>query len=372
MNTIRQPRIVEYLYSQATQAGVPLSGTFELSPLCNFSCKMCYVRLDKAEMARRGRRPMGLEDWLRIAEQMREMGTVFLLLTGGEPFLWPDFWPLYERLIAMGFAVSINSNGSVLDAAAIARLMKNPPQRLNITLYGGSDEAYARLCGVNNMYSRVTEAIVQLKKAGIPVKVNCSVTPENSTDLEKITSFVEENGLVLTANTYMFPPLRRDAESIGKNQRFTPWEAAQADLRLYRLQHGPEAYRRYLQAILSGSAPPPAVDEGCLDPADGRVRCRAGRAAWWITWDGYMTPCGMLPEPRADIQNSSFAACWDRIRDRVAGLALSGTCSSCENQKLCHACAAMAYGETGSFSGIPRYLCEKAQALRELARKENP
>ena len=40
-----EPRVTEYLYRKASAAGVPLSGTFELTPVCNMDCKMCYVRL---------------------------------------------------------------------------------------------------------------------------------------------------------------------------------------------------------------------------------------------------------------------------------------------------------------------------------------
>ena len=42
----------DYLYSKASQRRVPLMGTFELSPVCNFSCRMCYVRKTMAQITR--------------------------------------------------------------------------------------------------------------------------------------------------------------------------------------------------------------------------------------------------------------------------------------------------------------------------------
>ena len=44
-------QLTEYLYNKASRAGVPIGGTFELSPVCNFSCRMCYVRKTAAEVA---------------------------------------------------------------------------------------------------------------------------------------------------------------------------------------------------------------------------------------------------------------------------------------------------------------------------------
>ena len=38
-----------YLHSKGTRLGLPISGTFELTPRCNFNCKMCYVHLSEEE-----------------------------------------------------------------------------------------------------------------------------------------------------------------------------------------------------------------------------------------------------------------------------------------------------------------------------------
>ena len=105
-----EPRLTQYLFDRASRTLTPLSGTFELSPVCNLACKMCYVRKTPAEVAASPRPPVGLIQWLSIAEQARDAGMLYLLLTGGEPFLWQDFWPLYERLSTMGFRAK-KSNG---------------------------------------------------------------------------------------------------------------------------------------------------------------------------------------------------------------------------------------------------------------------
>ena len=33
------------VWEEAFAKGIPISGTFELTPRCNISCKMCYVHL---------------------------------------------------------------------------------------------------------------------------------------------------------------------------------------------------------------------------------------------------------------------------------------------------------------------------------------
>lgn len=365
-----EPRITEYLFSKASRERIPLSGTFELSPVCNFNCRMCYVRKSIQEVRESVRPILTLEQWLEIARQAREEGMLYLLLTGGEPLLWPDFWSLYEELSQMGFLISINTNGSLIDEEAMKRFQKNPPIRINITLYGASDETYESLCQIKGVFSRIDRAITGLCEVGINVKLNGSLTPYNINDLEACMQYAKDHNLIYETVTYMFPPLRRDSQMIGRNDRFTPKEAAYYNAKSFRLQLGEELFQKRMEAIVNGTIPPPGLDESCVDPMNGKIRCRAGKAAFWITWDGWMTPCGMMPEPKVEMMNRSFREAWEELVKVTGNLKLSGICAECPNQKLCHSCAAMAMAETGSTSGVPVYLCEMVEEMKKQALSE--
>ena len=79
-------KISDRLWNKAGTMRIPLTGAFELLPVCNLHCKMCYVRKSMAEVNALG----GLKDtawWLDCARQARDAGMLYPLLTGGEPFL---------------------------------------------------------------------------------------------------------------------------------------------------------------------------------------------------------------------------------------------------------------------------------------------
>lgn len=372
MNTSKSdsgPRLSNYLASKAIHMKVPLSGTFELSPVCNFSCKMCYVRKTQKEVNESPRSIMKLDDWRRIAIEAKDAGMLYILLTGGEPLLWPDFWILYEELIDMGFLVSINTNGSLIDEDAIERFRRRPPQKINITLYGACDETYKRLCNADGVFGKVDSVIKSLLENQIAVKINCSLTPENAKDLDWIVDYAKARGTKLTVATYMFPPIRRNPKKIGENERFTPEESARYLLRYLEQDRGEEAYRQYLKSIVNGSIDPPGLDEGCIDPLDGKIRCRAGRSSFWITWDGWMTPCGLMTEPKIDLKEIPFRKAWKSVTEMCEELRMSGVCSTCPNINVCHPCAAISYAETGKTSGIPIYMCRATQEMRKIARE---
>ncbi len=68
----------------AASKHVPLGGTFELTPRCSLKCKMCYVRLDPAQMDAIGRE-LTAREWISLASDAIKAETVNLLITGGEP-----------------------------------------------------------------------------------------------------------------------------------------------------------------------------------------------------------------------------------------------------------------------------------------------
>lgn len=362
--------ISKYLDAKARAAGLPITGTFELTPQCNLECKMCYVRKTPQQIAAHPRPLMTMEHWLEIAKQAKEAGMLNLLLTGGEPFLWPDFWPLYDELIKMGFIISINSNGTMIDEKIVERLKQNPPTRINITMYGANDETYLALCNRDKMFDRVNRAVTLLKEADIQVKLNCSLTPQNAHDLQAIVDYSKQKDVDVRVATYMFPPVRRDEDMIGQNERFSAEETSFYRLEVLRMQSSEESYLAFLKTCAEGIVPPPVLDESCVDLLDGKVLCGAGHSSFWITWDGYMTPCGMMTHPKADVANQNFNDAWNKTHQAILDMKLSGTCQSCKNQEVCHACAAMAYAETGTFEGIPKFLCEQTTTMQAIARRE--
>ena len=92
----------------------PLNGTFELTARCNLHCKMCFVRVDEKAIHDSGKRERTAEEWIHMAEQAAEAGTLKLLLTGGEVTLRPDFPEIYEAIAKMGFVLTVFTNATLI------------------------------------------------------------------------------------------------------------------------------------------------------------------------------------------------------------------------------------------------------------------
>lgn len=356
-DTVVVPKITEYLYRKASAAGVPLSGTFELTPLCNMDCKMCYVRMSRQQQEAIG--PLRTaQQWLDLGRRTKDAGMLYLLITGGEPFSHPQFRQIMEGLHRMGLLITINTNGTLIDEETVEWLKNCAPTRINVSLYGVSDETYGRLCGNPKGFTQTIHGIRLLQKAGISVKINCSLTPDNAPHMKDIIALSEEMGLPVQVAGYMFPPIRKDASSVGENFRLTPEEAAWYTAYSQLLLLGKE---KFLQrgCNMEDLTPP---EENCAEAGDV-MRCRAGRCSFWITWQGEMTPCGMFStENTANVFEEDFEAAWEEMKKQVAAIRLPAACTACPGRSFCHACGAMVQAESGCFDKVPQYRCRMTQA----------
>ncbi|MBQ7229777.1 MAG: radical SAM protein [Oscillospiraceae bacterium] len=353
-----EPYLARYLHSKGAKLGLPIGGNFELTARCNFDCPMCYVHLKQEDIEAQGRE-LTAQQWIDIARQARDAGMVFALLTGGEPFVRKDFFEIYHAMKELGLLISINSNGSMLSGPILEKLLEDPPFRINISLYGGSNETYCGMCG-QPAFDRVVENIAALKKAGIDVRLNVSITPYNRHDLEAICKKAEELGVHVKLASYMYPSIRVNGGKYGYGDRLDPEAAAAANVQWDLLRFTPEEFARracavHEYALVEGSECAADLDEG--------VGCRAGSTAFWMTWDGRMLPCGMMPYPTAYPLETGFRAAWEQIREETRKLRMPAKCGSCPKRGACAVCAAVCVTETGKFDGVPEYMCAMTDAV---------
>ena len=92
----------------------PINGTFELAGRCNLKCNMCLMRVDKKCMDKLKLKELRTEQWIYMAQEVKEAGTIGLLLTGGEVMLRPDFCEIYEEIAQLGFLLTVYTNATMV------------------------------------------------------------------------------------------------------------------------------------------------------------------------------------------------------------------------------------------------------------------
>lgn len=349
-----EKRLVDF----ASVNSIPLTASFELTPFCNYNCKMCYIRINPNEI-KDSSAIQSKSFWLNTANQLKAIGCLFILLTGGEPFMHPDFLEIYEELIKKGFFITINTNGSLLNEELISLFKKYPPRRINITLYGANTETYKSLCKNERGFEQTLKAIQTLKDNGISIKINGTIVKDNINDIDSILRLSDQLQVPLEVTSYLFPSTRsckKDEEILGT--RVMPSEAARIEwnVKIHEKKTTKEAFYNFARQT---------TENNCLIEEEIRMSCRAGKSSCWINWKGEMTPCVFMEDPSKDLKNYSAKECWEHIVKTSATLPPFTDCKGCKIKRLCSICYAAAYHEKKA-TGNLNYLCEMAKEKNKL------
>lgn len=357
-----EPYIISYLHAKSAAKGNPVSVTMELTSRCNFNCKMCYIHT--ADCNKSKSEELTAAQWIEIGKQAKDAGAVFVLLTGGEPLIRSDFREIYTSLKRMGLVVSVNTNASLIDEEMMEFFKNDKPSRLNISLYGASEETYSSLCG-GEYYTTVLNNIKKLKEIGVQTVINLSITPYNCRDIEKIIEIAKSLEINIRATTYMYPPIRRLNAITGENPaRFSAEEAARIKAEYDLLYMGKEEFLKRADILKSGGA---INYDACVDPtAEGEnMKCRAGKSTCWINYKGQMSVCGMFGNEGYDVMKLGFASCWQKAKEERDKIKTPAECAGCKYKMVCPACAAVCKSEGGRFDKVPKYLCKFSETNLE-------
>lgn len=345
--------IEEKLCYKSTLANIPLSGAFELLPLCNMNCSMCYIRLTNEEMNKIGHIKTA-DEWLSIAKEMKDAGTLFILLTGGEPLLYKEFEKIYNGLREMGMIVTINTNGTLINKKVCNMLENNKPRRVNITLYGASNETYEKLCNNPKGYDETIRGINLLRQRNIDIKLNVSLVKENMNDLPNMLEIANNLELPIKVDTYMYLKAKGNKSDFNNEYRIDPQKVANIDTFIRYSTETKESFMKnrweYLNRYEYGKNTEP--------PKYLPLSCRAGKSSFWINWQGNITPCVFLDNIYMNVFENGFIKSWKYIVEESKNIFLSSDCKLCDKREVCQVCAAAAYCETGSVSKKPEYLCK--------------
>ena len=342
------------LFAKAAQKHIPLYGVLELLPLCNLNCDMCYVHLSKQEMQSQGRL-RSLDEWISLAKQMKDAGTLFLLLTGGEPLLFPQFKELYCVLKDMGMILTLNTNGTLINEEWAEFFAKNKPRRINITLYGSKNETYENLCHMKDGFDKTIRGIELLKKYKIDVKINGSLVKKNFHDRMEIIDIGEKYDIPVRIDTYMYPSVRERTTPFNFHERLNPEDAAKARVEILHREMGDELFEQYAKQTIYLAE---HTEEG--DACPGHMTCRAGQSSFVINWQGMIRSCVVLDQPSYDAFDTTddFMTLWNKIVKETEEIKTSMECNQCKLRHVCNTCAAAAIAECGDSEGVSKYLCE--------------
>lgn len=338
---------------------IPLSGQFELTPRCNLSCKMCYICKNSGDKEII-KKELKTREWIELGQSAFRMGTLFILLTGGEIFLKEDFREIYEEYVKMGFSISLNSNGTLITPKTASWLGNIPPSQIDITLYGASRETYSKVCGNPDGFDQTLRGVALLRDQGINVGLRTTIIKSNMDDYDKMAEIAKGFDLDLGVVNYI-SPRRDDNLKMPQEIRLAPKDLAVFEKKLVDNIELPGDEERERALLEAGDYAAANLEiAGAL--SDDRIfPCDSGKIAYWIAWDGRMIPCPNMNKPVTYPLKEGLLNAWDRLKILCKTIPVCTECKACSYKEKCCSCPANLYGETGFYDRPASYLCELAK-----------
>lgn len=307
---------------------VPFSGSFELTPRCTLDCKMCYVHLNKDQM-REGQELSG-DEWIRIIDEAYDCGLYAALLTGGECMLHPDFKKIYLHLAEKAIQISLNTNATLLTDEWIAFFKKYPPVKVQISLYGNTEDGYERVTGYR-VCERVKSNLLKLKETGIRVQVAITSSKYIYDEILDIMQFCQENQI----HSHLTTNLREaNDETERKIEDFGL--SIQEDIDLWKKVYD-------FGGIKKAVPPERQLDSSIIPPLqEGKkpgLKCGGGRSSFALCWNGMMQTCLSYRVEQVDVRKLGFKKAWESIVKVADDYPNPIECFGCKLLGICDTCA---------------------------------
>jgi len=136
------------------------------------------------------------KEWHSVIDSAAKMNTLAITITGGEPFLRPDIFPILERIHQKGISSHLCTNGTLLNKATIEKLMHSPPTSISVSLDSHEAEIHNELRGKDCFYTAVRG--IKMLKEMIPktkIGINYLICKKNFQGVSRMVPFAESLGV---------------------------------------------------------------------------------------------------------------------------------------------------------------------------------
>ncbi len=292
--------ILESKFSELKQhladKAVPVSVLWEISGRCNLICSHCARKNSTGEL--------NTDMALDVLDQLAASGVLELAFSGGEPLVRNDFPDLLAHAVDHGFAVTVMTNGTLIDEKMADILAGHHLAGVDLSIYSMNEEIHDRITGVPGSCLASKRAVRLLRQRDIRCTVKSLVLDGTESGIDDIASFCRDNACRHQTDTAVFP---RDG----------------------------------------GDPAPLAGISRVVDDSPPSMSCTMGQCQCAISADGDVFPCVTFRRSAGNLRFEKFQHIWYKSdlfqiirKNGIPGL--GDECASCSQKTRCAMCPGFA------------------------------
>ncbi len=311
--------------------------SWNLTKKCNLKCPHCYL-----DAGRSTARELDTEECLALVDEMADLGTEMVILTGGEPLLRKDIYQIAQAASRRGLWVVMGTNGVLVTDPVAEKMVECGVRGVGISIDSIDADRHDAFRGGRDAWHHSVRALETCRRHGLEVLVQTTVMEENYDEISDLLAFARDQG-AWSFNLYFLV-------QTGRGTTMTELTAERTEALLAWLTRQQEEYRPMLvRAKCAPQFKRIAYEQGLAGLESGG--CMAGTHYCRITPEGNVTPCPYTAEVAGNVLEGGFASVWldaPLLRDLRDPERLEGRCGACEYRDLCGGCRCRAYAQTGN------------------------
>jgi len=325
------------LYERLRKTNVALRMQIDCTYRCNLQCIHCF-------QSKRIEKELTSSQLKGIFGQLKEHGCLEIIFSGGEPFVRDDFLDIAICASQMGFAIKINTNGTLIKERDIEKLRYVRLTFIQVSLYGATAATHDRLTAQQGTFARLMQTIGWLETHKINFRIAFLVTKYNVKELASFSKVAKERKWPVIYDLIIYPTC--DRETFPLAHRIS-------DAQIEQVASDPLFKNNIVSRVL-------------LQPALSDF----GSSVGYISPYGEIYSSANLRMLCGDLTRNSFSDIWSNSAylKKLRSLKLEDfACSRCDCFSRCLMCEpTLAYLEHGDLLAIPQEACRFTKKVMEM------
>jgi len=260
----------------------PTFVTVAVTYRCQCRCAHCYS--DSPD--RPHEEEMTTAEIKSVLRQVRDLGSLAVHFSGGEPLLRKDIFELVAYARELGLLSRVNTNGLLVNPESAKKLKAAGLTECGISIDSADPSVHERFRGVPGLHARALGAVRTLRRFGIPCRImTVSLKSQVTEGLDRMIKLGRREG---ARYMYILLPIR-----VGQ------WDDSPEEI----LTAEERARIRRLQDLTFAHLEMPTASTNC---------CVYRKAILYISANGNVTPCAFVPFVLGNLREQPLERLWRR------------------------------------------------------------
>jgi MoaA/NifB/PqqE/SkfB family radical SAM enzyme len=151
---------ISFLVRKGSGQFPPINAVIAITYCCQCQCPHCYSSIQDRSISQE----LSTAEIIGVLDQLKEMGTLQVLFTGGEPLLRKDIFDLVAHAHGIGLLTRISTNGYLLDRACAAKLKSAGLDQCGVSIDQVDADGHDRFRALPGSHARALQAFGYLRQ----------------------------------------------------------------------------------------------------------------------------------------------------------------------------------------------------------------